>query len=69
VCGGSSARLFTAPMLGLANRKRMAVIDHAEASRCAPAVVSSLPARRRSGRGRATPAAGPDPRTSGLPRP
>jgi hypothetical protein len=69
ICGGSSARLFTAPMLGLANRKRMAVIDHAEASRSEPAVVSSLPARHPTGRGRTNPSARLDPRTSRLPRP
>ena len=33
LCGGPATRIFTAPMLGLANRKVMAVIDHTEASR------------------------------------
>jgi predicted nucleic acid-binding Zn ribbon protein len=62
-CGAASARVFTAPMLGLADRGRMAVIDHAEASRSEPAVVSSLPPGPRR------PAPRPDPRTSLLPRP
>lgn len=62
-CGGPSTRMITAPMLGLADRRRMAVIDHAESSRSAPPVVSSIPAAQRS-RGRR-----PDPRTSKLPRP
>jgi hypothetical protein len=59
-----SSRVITTPMLGLADRTRMAVIDRAEASRGEPAVVSALPARR--GR-RASPQL--DPRTSRLPPP
>jgi hypothetical protein len=69
ICGGPSTRVFTAPMLRFANRKRMAVIDHAEASRSEPAVVSSLPLRPRPGRNRLAPARQLDPRTSRLPRP
>lgn len=64
-CGSPSARVFTAPLLGLADRRRMAVIDHAESSRSEPAVVSALPAGRRrpASTGRL------DPRTRALPRP
>jgi putative FmdB family regulatory protein len=65
-CGGDARRVFTAPMLGLADRGRMAAIDRAEASRTEPTVVSGAPppAPRR-----ARPAARPDPRTAALPRP
>ncbi|MGE3288571.1 MAG: zinc ribbon domain-containing protein [Pseudonocardia sp.] len=62
-CGVPSPRVITAPMLGLADRGRMAVIDRTEHSRAEPDVVSALP--RRSGR----PAASLDPRTRTLPRP
>lgn len=62
-CGGPSARMITAPMLGLANGRRMAVIDHAESTRSEPRVVSSIPATQRTRVRR------PDPRTSKLPRP
>jgi predicted nucleic acid-binding Zn ribbon protein len=68
-CGAPSTRVFTPPMLGLADRGRMAVIDHAESSRYAPAVVSSVPATRRTGTRRPAPVRHPDPRTSTLPRP
>ena len=68
-CGGPAARVFTAPMLGLANRQRMAVLDRAEASRSEPSVVSSPPSRPRPGRGRDAAAPRLDPRTSTLPRP
>jgi len=63
-CGATTQRVITAPMLGLVDPARMAVIDRTEASRSEPAVVSSIPAGRR-------PAAAPrlDPRTSKLPRP
>jgi hypothetical protein len=66
-CGDPAARVFTAPMLGLADRRRMAVLDHTEASRFEPSVVSSPPSR--PGPGRAPVAPRPDPRTSSLPRP
>jgi len=42
-CGGDAVRVFTAPMLSLASRDRMAVIDRAEQSRDEPEVVTSLP--------------------------
>lgn len=64
-CGGPTARVFTAPMLGLADRGRMAVIDHAEASKYEPQVVSApIGARRKR-----TPMAPPNPAFRGLPRP
>jgi hypothetical protein len=67
-CGGSSVRTYTAPLLGLADRRRMAVIDHAEASRTEPAVVSSIPAAPQATR-RPAPARRIDPRALRLPRP
>ncbi|WP_132420986.1 zinc ribbon domain-containing protein [Pseudonocardia endophytica] len=63
-CGGTSRRVITAPMLGLADPSRTALIDRTEATRSEPAVVSSLP-RRPAGR----PAGQADPRTRLLPRP
>jgi hypothetical protein len=68
-CGTPSARVFTAPMLGLADRRRMAVIDRTESTRSEPAVVSSLPAGPRPVRPGPAPARRLDPRTSRLPRP
>lgn len=68
-CGAASTRVIGAPMLALADRARMAVIDHAEASRTEPAVVSALPPAPRVGGRRPAPAARPDPRTRYLPRP
>ena len=62
-CGVPSPRMITAPMLGLADRGRMSVIDRTERSRTEPDVVSSLP--RQPGR----PGARLDPRTRALPRP
>jgi putative FmdB family regulatory protein len=67
-CGAPSARVFTAPLLGLADRRRMTVIDHAEASRSEPAVVTSLPTAPRAG-GRRRTTGRLDPRTRALPRP
>lgn len=65
-CGSSAARVITAPMLGLADRGRMSLVDRTERSRSEPDVVSSLPGAPRAGR---RPAAVADPRTSRLPRP
>lgn len=67
--GGRSSRVFTAPMLGLADRARLAAIDHAEASRSEPAVVSALPPTPRASCGRAISGPRLDPRTRNLPRP
>ena len=63
-CGASAPRVITAPMLGLADRARMGLIDRAQASRTDPAVVSALPSAPRT-----APSARLDPRTSKLPRP
>jgi putative FmdB family regulatory protein len=63
-CGATAPRMITAPMLGLADRARMGLIDRAEASRTEPAVVSSVPAAPRPGRPPRL-----DPRTRHLPRP
>ena len=68
-CGAPATRTFTAPMLGLANRGRLAVLDHTEASRTEPAVVSSIPSSPRPGHHRPASAPRLDPRTSRLPRP
>jgi hypothetical protein len=62
-CGAPSPRVITAPMLGLADPRRMAVLDGSAASRFAPDVVSSIPTAPR------TPAPRLDPRTRKLPRP
>ncbi|MBC3194478.1 zinc ribbon domain-containing protein [Pseudonocardia sp. C8] len=64
-CGTASPRVITAPMLGLGDRGRMAVIDRAERSRTEPEVVTSLPGTGRPAR----PAPALEPRTRGLPRP
>lgn len=64
-CGGSAARVFTAPLLGFADRRRMAVIDHAESTRYEPEVVSAPTGARR----KRTPMAPPNPAFRGLPRP
>jgi putative FmdB family regulatory protein len=64
-CGGDAARTVTAPMLGLADRTRMAAIDRAEASRTEPTVVSAPPSRT----SRAPRPPRLDPRTAALPRP
>ena len=48
-CGGEARRVFTKPLLSFAPRALVAAIDHAEKSRDAPEVVTSLP-RRASGR-------------------
>ncbi|MCO1659095.1 FmdB family zinc ribbon protein [Pseudonocardia humida] len=66
-CGATAPRMITAPMLGLADRGRMALIDRTEASRTEPAVVSTIPGAPRPGR--AAPAPRLDPRTRHLPRP
>lgn len=68
-CGRPSARVITAPMLGLSDHSRMAVIDRAEASRTEPAVVSGVPPALHTARQGQAPSSRPDPRTSKLPRP
>lgn len=65
-CGAVADRLITPPMLGLADRNRMALIDRTEASRTEPQVVTSLPS---AGTGPRPATTRVDPRTRGLPRP
>jgi putative FmdB family regulatory protein len=64
-CGDSAVRVFTPPLLGFADRGRMAVIDHAESTRYEPRVVSAPAGTRR----KRTPMAPPNPAFRGLPRP
>ncbi|MEQ3551707.1 FmdB family zinc ribbon protein [Pseudonocardia nematodicida] len=63
-CGATASRVFTAPMLGLADRGRMGLIDRTTASAHEPQVVSAPPPRplRRD-------APAPHPATRRLPRP
>jgi putative FmdB family regulatory protein len=64
-CGGDALRVFTAPLLGLADRGRMSALDRCERTRSEPDVVTSPPGRPRPGtRGAATP-----PAWNKLPRP
>lgn len=63
-CGAASARVITAPMLGLADPSRAALLDRTEATRSEPAVVAAPPARPAG-----HPARQADPRTARLPRP
>ena len=63
-CGGDARRMITAPMLGLADRTRLAAIERAEASRTEPTVVPAPPPRTAAPRRPRL-----DPRTAALPRP
>lgn len=65
-CGRGSPRVFTAPMLGLADRRVGAVVDRAERSRERPEVVTTLPTKPPSKRPRVAP---PNPALKRLPRP
>ncbi|SHK69308.1 putative regulatory protein, FmdB family [Pseudonocardia thermophila] len=62
-CGAPAQRRYTSPMLGLAHKGAMALLDRAERSRTEPEVVTSLPTKARR------PAPKLDPRTARLPRP
>lgn len=66
VCHQDSTRVFTAPMLSLASRALMAVIDSAERTRDDPAVVCAVPAAGARRRQRMAP---PNPALQRLPRP
>ena len=66
VCAVEAVRVFSAPIVSLAHRGRMAAIDRTEKSRDEPEVVSSLPRRPPSKR---TPMAPPNPALQCLPRP
>ena len=65
-CGGDGARVFSAPMLALADRRLVAAIDRADKSRDEPEVVTSLPP---SGRRRTQRTVSPEPALKRLPRP
>lgn len=65
-CGHDGARVFSAPMLALADRRLVASIDRADKSRDEPDVVTSLPP---SGRRRTQRTAPPNPAFNRLPRP
>ncbi|MBA2577141.1 MAG: zinc ribbon domain-containing protein [Euzebyaceae bacterium] len=65
-CGHDSARVFAAPMLGLADRRIVAALDRADKTRDEPDVVTSLPA---SGARKRTRTAPPNPALNRLPRP
>ncbi len=65
-CGGHARRVFSTPLLALADRRAMSLIDSTEKTRDAPDVVTSLPPRRRAG---APPTAPPFPALQRLPRP
>lgn len=64
-CGAEMARVYTAPMLGLAARGVVAAIDATRASAESPAVVTGLPGAGR----RRTPTAPANPALRRLPRP
>lgn len=65
-CDAESARQFTAPMLGLAPRSAVALLDRTRATADTPAVVTAPPSRPAH---RATPLAPPNPALRRLPRP
>ena len=65
-CAGASTRIYTAPMLGLAPRDAVALIDRTRATADTPSVVSSPPRRPAH---RATPLAPANPALRRLPRP
>jgi putative FmdB family regulatory protein len=66
VCGREAGRVFSAPMLSSGRRDLVAAIDHAEKTRDAPDVVTSLPP---SGARRRTPTVPLTPTLARLPRP
>jgi putative FmdB family regulatory protein len=66
VCAGESRRVFSAPLLMTQPRELVAAIDHAEKTREAPDIVTSLPPRPPH---RRTPVAPLTPKLRKLPRP
>jgi putative FmdB family regulatory protein len=67
VCGAGAARVFTTPMLGTTAPKALVgAIEHAEKSRDAPEVVTSMPRRPKHQR---TPTVPLTPKLARLPRP
>ena len=65
-CGSDGARVFSVPMLALADRRLVAAIDRADKSREEPEVVTALPPSGRRPTRRAAP---PNPALKRLPRP
>lgn len=65
-CAGDGNRIYTAPQLALADRRRGAVIDATERTRDEPDVVTSLPPRRSPAGSTTAPR---DPVLARLPRP
>jgi putative FmdB family regulatory protein len=63
-CGRDGQRVFSAPMLALADRRLVAAIDRSERSRDQPEVVTQLPPSKRRQR-----VAPPNPALRRLPRP
>jgi putative FmdB family regulatory protein len=63
-CDRPGTRVFSAPMLALADRRRVAAIDRSERSRERPEVVTQLPPSTRRPR-----VAPPNPALRRLPRP
>jgi len=66
VCGADMPRIFSAPMLCLADRRMLSAIDRSERSADAPEVVTSVPPKRSSKRAGVTPE---NPALRRLPRP
>ena len=65
-CGQTARRVFTTPLLALADRRAVALIDRTEQTRHAPGVVTTLPPRQRPG---SAPAGRLSPAQLRLPRP
>jgi putative FmdB family regulatory protein len=65
-CGRAARRLFTPPLLALADRRAVALIDRTERTREAPEVVTALPPRQRP---RSASPGRPSPAQLRLPRP
>jgi putative FmdB family regulatory protein len=65
-CGDDARRVFTTPLLALADRRVMSLIDKTESTSAVPDVVTSLPPRRRRPAG---PPAPTSPALHRLPRP
>jgi len=66
-CGGAGRRVWTAPRLSTADRRRMALIDATKATADRPAVVDSPPPPRTTSR--RTVSASTNPMLARLPRP
>jgi putative FmdB family regulatory protein len=65
-CGRAARRMFSTPLLALADRRAVALIDRTEKTRDVPDVVTALPPRQRP---RGAPAGRLSPAQLRLPRP